>query len=633
MKQKMIHFAIVLLTVLSLSAESRAQAQQADIPPEVMAWADTVFYNGKIITADEKFSTVEAVAVRDGKILAVGTSARILKMAGPKTNKIDLAGKTMTPGTIDLHQHPFTHAMQIYHRDKWLPGEPSWKTPEEALEGIKKAVARAKPGDLVNIPRTDMATRIEGAGGRGGNICDRLTLEQIDSVSPDTPVFFTGNVNLTVMAINSKAASLIKPYLPQGISTPFVFPGKACIVTGGDVDGILTAGSQAVNDYIYWTEPLDKQMEYYRMATRFISSNGFTLVKEHTAVPLMTGIRELWARGELTVRMRMPLPITPVESGNTCQMNSAEAEKYFRRMGNISALGDDMFRMFGIRPPAVGGNVEGGDSWTLEPKLHPYPDRWGNASPYGGRLQEQEAAKGGELFRGRGCLVQAVRFGWDVSADHVIGDRAVREVVNAFEEGLKTQLVKRPNQRLSINHTPMANKAEIERMSKLGIDVSVGIAHIFAPAALEAGLMAYGTERVYNMAPIKSYINVGMHPVVEGATDDRPVFFRLETLITRKDEKYHRAWNPSEGVSRQQALWMATLWGAEEIGEQAKLGSIEPGKYADLLVVDKDYMTVPEDQIHTVKPLMTVLEGKIVYEAGKGQEVVPLFVTGGGENK
>ncbi len=74
---------------------------------------------------------------------------------------------------------------------------------------------------------------------------------------------------------------------------------------------------------------------------------------------------------------------------------------------------------------------------------------------------------------------------------------------------------------------------------------------------------------------------------------------------------------------------MATLWGAEQIGEKSKVGSIEPGKYADLLVVDKDYMTIPEDQIGTIKPVMTVLEGKIVYQAGKGEEVAPLVGTEG----
>ena len=163
MRRQKALFIIALATFVLWATARFAQAQQADLPDEVVAWADTVFYNGKILTADEKFSTAEAVAIRDGKFLAVGPSARILKMAGPKTTKIDLAGKTVTPGIIDLHQHPFSHGMQIYRRQKWLPSEPPWKTTDEVLGGIKKAVARAKPGEFVVLPRTQLASRIEGA--------------------------------------------------------------------------------------------------------------------------------------------------------------------------------------------------------------------------------------------------------------------------------------------------------------------------------------------------------------------------------------------------------------------------------------------------------------------------------------
>ena len=77
---------------------------------------------------------------------------------------------------------------------------------------------------------------------------------------------------------------------------------------------------------------------------------------------------------------------------------------------------------------------------------------------------------------------------------------------------------------------------------------------------------------------------------------------------------------------------MASLWGAEQIGEKKRLGSIEPGKYADLVVIDKDYMTIPEDQIGTIKPVMTLLEGKIVYEAGKGEVIAPLVSSEGALN-
>lgn len=609
----------LLFLVMTVMSNQGVLAQQGNLPAEVITFADTVLYNGKVLTADDNFTIAEAVAVRDGKILAVGKSDRILQMAGPKTRRMDLKGKTLMPGIVDLHEHPFTEGMMYAWHTKWIPEIPmreygeEWINADEVLKGLRLAIARAKPGDLVMIPRTYVQQGIKGGGGMGKSVCQVLSLKQIDDVTGDIPVFFIGIVNLSAFAVNSKAASLIKPFL-KGDVPVFREEGKACLATGGDIDGVLPASVQAVNDFIYWAKPLEEQMVDYRAASKAISSRGITLAKEHTALPLTTGIRELWARGELTVRMRMPFPLTPVLSGNTVQIPPEDAETLFRRIGNMSGIGDDMLRFVGLRPPAVGGNMMGGDEWTFEPKIRPYPDRWGKASPYGGR----EGEGGEEAFRGRTAMVQAIRFGWDVSADHTVGDRAVHEVLLAFQEGLKNQIVQRPNQHLTINHTPNARLDDIKLMKMLGVNASIGSWHVLSKPMLEAGLMEYGTERVGQMLPMQSYIKEGMKPALEGDTFDYPTFWRLEKAITKKDDIYRRVWNSKEAVTRQQALWMATSWPASQIGEEHKLGTIEPGKYADLLIIDKDYMTIPEDDIHSIKPLVTILEGKIVYEVPGG---------------
>lgn len=91
-------------------------------------------------------------------------------------------------------------------------------------------------------------------------------------------------------------------------------------------------------------------------------------------------------------------------------------------------------------------------------------------------------------------------------------------------------------------------------------------------------------------------------------------FWRIEKAVTRKDDRYGRVWNNSETISRKEALWMSTRWPPYAIGEQDKLGSIEAGKLADLVVLSGDFMTVPEDQIHLLRALMTMVGGKVVYE-------------------
>ena len=634
---------LLFLFVLVLVPWNLGKAQQGNLLPEVIAYADTVLYNGKVLTADEKFTIAEAVAIRNGKFLAVGTSERITAMAGPQTRRIDLKGKGVIPGIIDLHQHPFTEGQLAYWAEKWMPDEPEWRNAEEAVAGIKRAVARAKPGEVVILPRIYIGPASGEEGGRekeaicdalppaekyrsnlpcapraiGANFCRLVSRAQMDSVSPNNPVLVVSLVNLGVHAANTKAYEAIKAYVPGGVVPP-AEGGRSCVGGGGGqaAPSTQSPGELMKNYLMFWNEPLEEWMKAFRMASQGISAVGITLTKEHTAVQLLAGIRELWARGELTVRMRMPYPLTPLTSpSNSIEVPPENAELLFRRMGNMSGIGDDMLRFSGIRIEAVGGAILGGNPWTLEPKIRDFTTRTGDvARPCGGPCYGDTLEPGQEVFRGRESIVQAVRFGWDVSSDHTIGDRAVRELLNAMEEGLQKQIVKRPNQLLHLGHTPIAAVEDIERMKKLGVIATIGVWHIWLPSMIDAGVMQFGTERFDKMAaPMKSYTKIGLRPGLEGDVPGA-IFWRMEKAITRKDDKYMREWNRTEAVTRQEALWMSTLWGAEVIGEKHKLGSIEVGKLADLVVVDKDFMTIPADDISEIQTLLTMVGGKAVFE-------------------
>ena len=627
----------VLIAVMLASAwagTTRAEAQEANLPPEVIRYADTILYNGKILTADNSFTVADAVAVRDGRFMAVGQTATIQRMAGPNTRRIDLKGKTVTPGIIDLHGGPGGSAMMRRWAAKWLSGERQWRTKEEALDGLKRAVAKAKPGEAVILPRSDLSVPVDATrGGRAGNFCDVMTLAEVDAISPDNPMFFIGSVNSTTMAMNSKGADVTRRFLPQGVSTPFVANNSICVDRGADLDGILLPGQMAGNSYVFWLEPPDAMLDVYRDEVKQFSMQGVTLGKQHMGVPLFNGLRTLWERGELNMRFRMAFPMIPQISGHTVELPEGEdAESFFRTWANMSRIGDNMLRIVGLRIPAVGGNVPGGDAWMLKPKIRPYPDRWGNESPFGGRIQEQVAVEKGakETFRGRDVLIQATRFGWDVSCDHCVGDRSFREVINAFEEGLKDLVVTRPKQRLTTNHTPMAQADDIKRAVKLGVWSSVSTGHVLGGASgrdLEAGILMYGADGLNRMAaPIKSFRLAGGHPSLEGTmwpdTDPRgqlgvggkSAFFWIGKAITRKDEVHGRVWNKDEALTRQEALWASTLWSAEQLAEDKELGSIEVGKEADLVILDGDYMTVPDEDIGEIRILLTMVGGRVVYE-------------------
>ena len=591
------------------------EAQQATLPPEVVAYADTVLYNGKILTADEQFSIAEAVAIRDGKFLAVGTSARILPMAGSQTRRIDLKGRAVMPGLVDVHQHPFTEGMMAYwvakNNVKWEGFTPdmhamereiwiAWTSMEVAVRDIARAAAAAKPGEVIVIP-------LEYARGMqkpGTEFCREITLAQIDAVSPQNPVIFIGYVNLWPQAANSYAARLLK--VPEGAQV-FDRPVYSCLTEEGKL---------AANEYWFWNLSWEEKLRAGRDASLRANRWGVTLAYEHTALPMLTIIRQLWAQKDLTVRLRMPFPLLPQTGqmytvGGTAAlmaMPPEKAESFFKQAGNMSGLGDDMWRFVGVAG-AVGGNTQRGGAWTIEPKLRDIP---GLEQPYG-----QSRERPGEIFAGREGMIQAIRYGWDVRSNHTVGDRAVAEVLKAFEEGLKNRVVVRSDQMLTINHTPMASPESIQKMQELGIRPSIGPWHIFWEPALKDTVFQYGTERVYGMVPMKSYIKLGIKPALEGDLFIDPPFWRMYIAITRKDES-GKAWNPQEAVSRQEALWMSTLWGAWNFGEEDKLGSIEPGKLADLVVLDRDYMTIPEEEIRSINPLLTIVAGKVVYEMEGG---------------
>ncbi|MEA2953685.1 MAG: hypothetical protein QOJ96_3205, partial [Alphaproteobacteria bacterium] len=139
-----------------LIAAASASAQTAAPPPEVLAYADIVFYNGSVVTVDEKFSIAQAIAVRDGKVLKVGDSADILKLAGPTTRKIDLKGRSVIPGLIDSHSHAHATATDRYGQAlNELPGKYARMRISEARnwstgkEDIRALVRKAKPGEWI----------------------------------------------------------------------------------------------------------------------------------------------------------------------------------------------------------------------------------------------------------------------------------------------------------------------------------------------------------------------------------------------------------------------------------------------------------------------------------------------------
>jgi hypothetical protein len=159
---------------------------------------------------------------------------------------------------------------------------------------------------------------------------------------------------------------------------------------------------------------------------------------------------------------------------------------------------------------------------------------------------------------------------------------------------------------------------DLVRFKELGVQPSISPWFLFHPGKRQEGIQNNGIEKMMQSMAVKSYIDLGLKPDIEGDIDGSPYrtpLWSMEKYITRKDDETGKVWNLKEKITRQQALWMMTNWATYYVGFEKKLGTIEPGKLADLVVLGKDFMTVPEDEIGKIPVLMTMVGGQIVYQA------------------
>ena len=579
-----------LVVVLAIFAWARmASSQQpADLPPEVVAYADMVFYNGKVYTADDQFTVAEAVAVRDGKIMAIGTSQRILRMAGPRTQKVDLQNrKSIVPAFWDTHYHVDDHAMRmmlleeknIQWEGKNLWNTLHWEDTVTGLRDIERAVRAAKPGEVVWVPVTNPTAR---------TIVSKMTLGQLDTVSPENPLIISGPVRLQPVAANSLVYQKLVSIPPNTEGMP---KGNSAVISG--------KAKEMLHDYVRWMIPIEQQIPWHKEAMRRSNSWGVVGVDTRVEPSHLTAIREIWAAGEMTIRLRAAIQV----------VDAGDPETIIRSMGNFSDVGDDLLKITGIGGGSSlgGGGLGFGEAWSFDRQRNP-PDP---QLPYG-----RDSWSPGS----RDELLTAIRYGWNVNNSHVVGDRAVAEYLEALEEAWKSRIVRSKTQRLTIDHTPMARPEEIRKMKELGVMPSIAPWHFFVYGGGPDEITAvYGREEAHRMLPIKSYLDMGIHAALEADVIQSPdglPLWKIEKAVARKDDR-GRVWGPQEKITREQALWMSTIWPAEQCGDGDQMGNIRVGKLADLVVLGDDYMAVSEDEISEIPILMTVLGGKVVYESSQ----------------
>jgi predicted amidohydrolase YtcJ len=542
----------------------------------VVHYPDMILYNGKVVTVDKYFSIAQAVAIRDGKFLAVGKNTNIFALTGRGTLKIDLKGKTVLPGLIDSHNHMEEAGEALY---KVPLGKA--KTVADALALIKEWVVKTKPGEWIRGGGWHPLAQLQEKR--------YLTRWEIDSVAPDNPVFLP-TVGHFVM-VNSYAMKL------AGITKDTPNP------TGGEIqrdpvtgepNGVLAEAAIPLVSNVVSPWPFDLKVKMYKDAMKTFNSAGLTGTVIGVTDPESFKIyQHIWANREAT--MRVSLMYCP--TGEAIPTESLdEWGRIIRGIGCYSDFGDDWLSFSGIKLI-----VDGGMTLKTAYMRDPYPH---DPSYYGSFLIPPE--------RLNKLVAICNRYNWRVGI-HCVGDAAIDKVLDAYEYANKEKSIM--GKRFILIHASLMQPDQMERAKKLGVRVDLQNNFMWDKAATVERFL--GKEKANRACSTKWMIDhMGIGSI--GAGTDYPVntynpFVNMYVMVTRKD-KNGVVYGANQAITREEALRLYTNGSAAYSFKENVKGSIEPGKLADLVVISHDILTCPEESMKDIQAVMTIVDGKIVYE-------------------
>jgi predicted amidohydrolase YtcJ len=550
-----------------LAGATYAAAQQADLNSP-----DLVFINGKILTMDASSSVAEAIAIRDGKILAVGSGASIKALIGTQTRVFDVAGKTIVPGLIDTHAHFKAAGMADY-----VVNMGRAKTVAEAIDAIKAFAAKKKPGEWV----------VGGPWHPPSQLAEKryLTRQEIDSAAPNNPVY------LRTVGHFSMANSLALQSAGVDKSTANPSGGSFERDAAGELTGVLveTAIDRVEKAVPPWTD--EDEIRQFKLAEEVLNSFGITsAVEGATEARDIRTLQKIALAKEATLRVGLMFrPEPPAEM--------AAWEAIMSGNGASSGFGDDWLKFAGIKIFYDGG-------MTLKTALmrDVYPDSHDN---YHGIAQQTPE-------RLKQLVSICNRYNWRVGV-HVVGDLGIDQVLDAFEAADKEKSIQ--DRRFVLIHASLIRPEQMERAHKLGVRVDFQNIFMWDKAATVERFL--GRAVADRAVPTRTLIDkMGLDNL--GAGTDFPVnpinpLLNMYVMVTRKDPNGN-VYGAAEAITREQALRLYTSAAARYTFEETRKGTLEPGKLADLVVLSADYMTVPEDQIKDIKASMTLVGGKVVFQ-------------------
>ena len=544
---------------------------------------DAIFFNGNFFTMDKTGARVLAVAVKDGKIAALGKTEDIRKLGGTSTKMIDLEGATALPGLIDAHCHPME---TIFLKEDWVDCRyPGTSTVRQALGNIASWIKNTPKGRWVFVACVS-ASENKFAEKRLPNKAE------LDVVAPDNPLLLANGAHLAIA--NSKALEILGvtkgiAKLPRG--------GSVVLDKDGEPTGALEDAQADVPD-----EPTLSELErYYTTGIQeFWNQHGFTSLMAITPAKALPVLQAIAKSGHLP-SIRFSVSVWTSANGKDMPENLSDFK--------MPPAADTSYYKFVAIKDWIDGENDARTGYMCEPYVGHF-----DTDPPGGHgtlvTNQKEADHFAAIADRAGVICMF----------HCSGDKATDIGLNAYEKMVSSM---KPSNLFRIEHYGMfqLTDRQLQRARDLkskGLHISTQ--PMWLLELVKADYENMGPRRAHTGFQFRKMIDAGLEPAA--STDMTGIYLgninpfeAMYAAVSRQSDK--GLFVPGQAISAEEAVKMWTVWAAKSIGEETVKGSLEVGKFADITVLSDDIFSVPTEKIKEIKPLKTIVGGRIVYQANK----------------
>jgi predicted amidohydrolase YtcJ len=557
---------------------------------------DVVIRNARVVTLDPSDRIARAVAVRGDRIVAVGTDEEVGNLAGPDTRSVDAGGKTLLPGLYDSHVHPLGASSS--EKDHPIP---AFRSLGDIKAYIKERTAVLPKGSWI-VVRYAFPTRLVESR--------FLTRAELDEIAPEHPVLHQGG---PAGVANSKALEV------SGVTRQTPDPPAGTVVKDprtGEPTGMLRNAYSVLKGLPRDAYSGDSAVEAGLVKDLFrrYNARGLTSVADRSAsdaaMKIYRGLRD---RGELTVRVNATRVLSPPfgdRSKIAAKLNALAGYDTTGEPNGPTGVGDHWVRV-GPMKLFLDGGMLNGTAYMREP--------WGVGPAY----QITEPDYRGLLFVPPDVLgtiaEEAARRGWQMTA-HTAGEAGMDVLLDAYARADRSVGVR--NRRWLITHANFTSADNLKRCAELGVGADLQPAWLWKDTRTLLDVL--GPRRMEWFHPYRKWLDAGL--TIGGGSDHMirldPVeatnpwdpWLGIWVAVTRRAEGAG-VLNPDQRLSRVEALRFYTVNNARLHFEEKDKGTVEPGKLADLILIDRDPLSCPEDDLRTTRVLWTMVGGQVVYRA------------------